>query len=127
MIRGGWPRTHTRLEARSLDSFSGAKRSGTRWKVQEELHEMRLCEVRAFATKGLQNFPIVRIAAGSLLIDDQPSSNRCSNEHNNSQCCQHAHEWGLTAQMRLDPFDEPVHVATKITVGPDLNAVAIGE
>lgn len=33
----------------------------------------------------------------------------------------------LTAQMRLDAFDEPVHIATKVRVGSDLNAVAIGE
>jgi hypothetical protein len=33
----------------------------------------------------------------------------------------------LTAQMRLDAFDEPVHIAIKVRVGSDLNAVAIGE
>ena len=33
----------------------------------------------------------------------------------------------LTAQMRLDAFDEPVHIAIEVRVGSDLNAVAIGE
>ena len=33
----------------------------------------------------------------------------------------------LAAQMRLDAFDEPVHIAIKVRVSSDLNAVAIGE